>query len=309
MMLVDTSFSDHTFDVPCLDCIEAISLAGRTSQDGDPFSQAPFSLLEFESSSTEIAPWAEHHVNASVPRPAFPEFTPDDLNQNHIKYESQDNDSFDSTSRRTWNYGSDPSPLTLECNNPGTHALLSKTTLLHGICKKSSSSKKKDPKLDKIRHKDYSRMWRLRKKAELDSLLKSSSSLSIFRTLIEESPSMISIHSVDLDAKFVYISRAWYRAVGVEPGMYLGISIFEVVFEEDRQLLMEAWLPLLKGKHTIAKNEEGKMAQQEEIEGTSVKQCSYRIHAGGKIVHVESSLRHGQQGLVVCSKPVRDQIG
>jgi len=159
-----------------------------------------------------------------------------------------------------------------------------------------SHGRKRKTNYNKQRHREYSRIWRRRKKEEAETLKKAALELSIYRTLAEESPGMISIHSANPKAIFLYASRAFCRQLGVEPSKLLGVSLIELAVETDTTSLRDICNSLASKDLAAAKDR----CKTKEDGDSQI--CRFRLNSQGKVFSLESTFRLGQQGIVMCSK-------
>ena len=94
---------------------------------------------------------------------------------------------------------------------------------------------------------------------------------------------MISVHSPDSSAVFLYASRAFCRSVKVEPSRLLGVSLLNLVLSEDQPKVAKALLFAINNQECVNLTYGSAFDQQ-------------------AVCYLESSARLGQQGIVLTTK-------
>ncbi|CAM9273459.1 unnamed protein product [Phaeothamnion confervicola] len=92
-----------------------------------------------------------------------------------------------------------------------------------------------EEKLDRSRerNRDHSRKSRQRKKVFIEGLQKQVKELGAYRMLVEQAHDLISMHSADDKAVFLYASSAYHRALGMDPQELIGLQLGLLVHPED----------------------------------------------------------------------------
>lgn len=147
--------------------------------------------------------------------------------------------------------------------------------------------KKRRPEHLRKKHREYSREWRQKKKEEKEKVALVARHLSIFRVLAEEGPTMLSIHTSNPSANFMYASQAFSRHLnGIQPSSLLGVSLTQCILKEDRAMV------------------EGKLHQI--VLNNRPETFIYRFLTKSSQYLLESSARLGTQGLVLSTKVLRE---
>ncbi|CAM9585021.1 unnamed protein product [Ascophyllum nodosum] len=92
----------------------------------------------------------------------------------------------------------------------------------------------------RIRNRDHSRKSRQRKKAHVEGMKKQVMEMGAYRMLVEQAHDLISAHTTDARALFLYASEAFQRLLGINPQDLIGAQLAHIVHREDVLRVSEA---------------------------------------------------------------------
>ncbi|CAN0072399.1 unnamed protein product, partial [Phaeothamnion confervicola] len=86
-------------------------------------------------------------------------------------------------------------------------------------------------------NREHSRLSRARRKEREQQLMSDATRLRVFRTLLDELPDLVSLHSDGThDLMFLYANAAFQRLLGHHPAALMGRPLLDVVHRDDAEV-------------------------------------------------------------------------
>lgn len=151
----------------------------------------------------------------------------------------------------------------------------------------------------RMQSRDHSRRSRLRRKQLEADLRVQIDQLQSFRTLIEDSYQLVSIHSLDSNAVFLYANSVYFRALNHIPQELIDVPVRELAHPDDVSELEKAISTIRTDDESTPNiTLEWRIKARENFPGENLP----------AYVHVISSISLNQQGIVIFSMIKNDML-